>query len=99
MANYRRRSKWHGMTYYDQDCQREHWLRVHKKHCRFLSGKASVANSKHDAATCPQCAQERETSLALIKSENSPKTSCKVEFIENSMKKNLGTLFGFHKEG
>ena len=41
----------------------------------------------------------RETSVALINSENSTKTRCNVLFIENLMKKVLNNIFGFHGQG
>lgn len=41
--------------YCEEDCQREHWLKVHKKHCEYLAGKKVLAMSEHDEVTCLVC--------------------------------------------
>jgi len=97
--NLKRCANCHLMTYCDKDCQKEHWLKVHNKHCKYLSGKSPVKDSHHDAATCPRCIQEREASRPQILSKNSVKTTCNVQVVARSMKKELGKTFGFHEQG
>ena len=41
--------------YCGEDCEREHWLKVHKKHCEYLAGKKVLAMSEHDEVTCLVC--------------------------------------------
>ena len=97
--DYKRCGRCHLLTYCDADCQREHWTKVHKHHCRFLSGKVQVKNSKHDPTSCILCIEERDSSLVQLRSVNSPKTTCNIDEIAIVMKENLGQAFGFHEEG
>jgi len=41
--------------YCGEDCQQEHWLKVHKKHCKYLVVKKVLAMSEHDEVTCLLC--------------------------------------------
>ena len=47
------------------DCQREHWLKVHKKHCKYLAEKKVLAMSVHDEATCLVCKMGTEAATNL----------------------------------
>jgi len=98
VKDFKRCGSCHLLNYCDTDCQRDHWIKVHKHHCRFLSGKVQVKNNEHDAATCALCIEERESSSTQLRSANSPKTSCNIEKDAIAMKKMLGRLFGFHDE-
>ena len=35
------------VSYCDKDCQKEHWKKVHRHHCNFLSRKESQEGYKH----------------------------------------------------
>jgi len=89
----------HLLTYCDKDCQLEHWQKVHKHHCKYLSGRKQVANSQHKKDSCPLCIAEKKTSDSELTSPNSPKTICHIQVVTYFMKKELGEFFDFHKEG
>ena len=84
------------MTYCDQDCQREHWLRIHKHHCGFLGGRKQVKNNEHNPQTCGLCV---EKSAEEITSINSPKLACYIEGAIKGMKIRIASSFGFHAKG
>merc|ERR1719186_245685 len=96
--NSKRCSNCHLMTYCDRDCQREHWNKIHKDHCRFLSGKI-VKNSVHNPDACGQCIEAKQSSGAEISSFNSPKMLCCIEMITQWMKIAMGKQFYFHTVG
>jgi len=87
------------MTYCDQDCQTEHWNRVHKRHCNFLSGIKQVENSRHREESCDVCIDEKSAKDGEIFNSKSPKTKCPIEQVTRCMKEQLGHYFGFHGEG
>ena len=37
----------HLLSYCDKDCQEEHWMKVHKYHCKHLSGKKNLVGAVH----------------------------------------------------
>jgi len=45
----------HFLTYCDSDCQREHWRKVHKNHCKFLGGKKNVDNHPPQTSNTANC--------------------------------------------
>jgi len=47
--------------YCSEQCQKEHWHKTHKNHCKYLAGKKVLPKSKHDEATCLVCQEEMET--------------------------------------
>merc|ERR1719187_3175510 len=48
------------MSYCDKDCQAEHWNKVHRFHCKFLSGEKPVAGTKHSSGKRnAKCARQR----------------------------------------
>jgi len=88
------------MTYCDKDCQREHWLKVHRNHCKFLSGQKPVANSNHVPESCSLCQDQKNAGGAKLFSWDSPETNCHVEVaLKLNMKNMLANGFGFHEEG
>jgi len=89
----------HLLTYCDKDCQREHWLKVHKDHCKLLSGRKIVDNTMHIADKCSLCTDQVKTSNSERLSSASPKTDCHVEAVTFSMRSVLGCMFRFHKDG
>jgi len=97
--DYKRCTGCHLLTYCDKHCQTEHWQKVHKKHCRYLSGKKQVINSQHKEGSCTLCIQEEKVSDSEITSLNSPKTFCHIEPVIFCLKMYLGQKFDFHKEG
>jgi len=96
---YRRCSGCHLLTYCDEACQKEHWQKVHKAHCKYLSGKKPVENSLHNKESCTLCIQQKTTCLYELCSSNSPKTICHIEEVAYKMKLALGIMFDFHGEG
>lgn len=85
------------MTYCDQDCQREHWQKVHKYHCKYLSGKKLV--EEHKADSCSTCIKEKNTSKKDLSSLDSPKIRCFIKEDNAKMGEGLAILFGFHRAG
>ena len=43
------------IAYCSRECQKEHWEKVHKDHCKFLAGKKKADHSEHNPATCSVC--------------------------------------------
>ena len=35
------------VTYCSQECQREHWEKVHKNHCKYLGQRKMLKNNMH----------------------------------------------------
>jgi len=95
----KRCNRCHLLTYCDQDCQREHWQVVHKRHCGFLSGQKLAKNSYHIRDNCSFCAEARNSTVSEIKSIRSPKSTCYLERLSFIMKRLLGSDFNFHDEG
>jgi len=89
----------HLLAYCDKDCQREHWIKVHKDHCKYLSGKKIMENSLHVADSCSSCIEARKTRRSELFSCDSPKAVCHSETAILVMKQTLGSLFKFHREG
>ena len=79
VKDYKRCGNCHLLSYCDKVCQKEHWEKVHKNHCKFLSGKVREKNCDHNAVTCARCIEERQSSATELKSGNSPKTFCRIE--------------------
>jgi len=46
--------------YCGEQCQKEHWQKTHKNHCKYLAGRKVLPKSKHDEATCLVCQEEME---------------------------------------
>jgi len=75
--------------YCSRECQREHWEKVHKKHCKYLAGKKINPISKHSASDCPKCKIEEEvTSEAIIQVDN-PVYPCHIEYSYRDTKKEV----------
>ena len=99
VKDYKRCGNCHLLSYCDKVCQKQHWEKVHKNHCKFLSGKVREKNCDHNAVTCARCIEERQSSATELKSGNSPKTFCRIEEDANAMKEMLNYTFGFHEGG
>ena len=46
------------LHYCSKECQTEHWLKVHKNHCKYLSGSKVLKESSHDPNSCRFCQNE-----------------------------------------
>ena len=52
----RKCSRCRKMWYCSRECQEEHWVKVHKKHCKFFSGSKNQKDTLvHNEATCIYC--------------------------------------------
>jgi len=89
----------HLLTYCDKHCQTEHWQKVHKRHCKFLSGRKLLNNSMHMEDTCTLCIDEKNATVGEILDIKSPKTRCHIKLMVKTMKEVQGSGFGFHREG
>merc|ERR1719187_2828186 len=67
------------MTYCDKDCQAEHWEKVHRFHCKFLSGEKAVAGTEHRKENCQMCQEEKKTKAKLLIDPGCPITKCTVD--------------------
>merc|ERR1719187_2532636 len=86
----------HLMTYCDKDCQKEHWKKVHRFHCKILSGEKTVAGTEHRKEDCEMCQVENRTKSKLLHDPNSPATMCHLEMLTNSLSVLLPMQFGYH---
>ena len=48
------------LHYCSVQCQKEHWVKVHKNHCKYLGGTKRLPLSWHDSARCPGCREVGE---------------------------------------
>ena len=46
------------LHYCSKECQTEHWLKVHKFHCKYLSGSKVMKDSSHKSSSCRRCQSE-----------------------------------------
>jgi len=46
------------LRYCSEACQKEHWLKVHKFHCKYLSGSKEKEESLHNPKSCKFCQNE-----------------------------------------
>ena len=72
------------------NCQKEHWTKVHRHHCKYFSGKKTPVGIEHDPATCPFCLEGEEN----VKRPDNPKYGCLVKFIPHPGPSTLKTLMG-----
>ena len=56
--------------------QEEHWVKVHKQHCKFLSGKRTADGTKHDPDTCKSCQED----LGEVKKPDNAMYGCHYNF-------------------
>ena len=62
--------------YCSQECQEEHWKKVHKRHCKFFSGKKGLEGTVvHNKDTCGRCAK-REAAGKRVYKEDDPTYIC-----------------------
>lgn len=96
------------LTYCKKDCQTEHWYKVHRQHCKYLSGKKLLEQSEHNKDSCTLCIEnhkdkkadpteaDKEESFQEFININSPKMPCYIESLVRNMKTGIGEVFGFH---
>ena len=48
------------MSYCSPECQKEHWKKVHKDHCKYLSGKRVQSSTVHNFSICRYCLKESQ---------------------------------------
>ena len=77
------------ISYCSKECQAEHWHKVHRRHCKYLSGKKSLQESDlHNKETCGRCIKQQAAGGKVFK-ENEPTYVCLFDPILNSSKVNL----------
>jgi len=69
--------------YCTEQCQKEHWHKTHKNHCKYLAGKKDLRDSKHDEATCLVCKAETESGVVSMCQPSSPGLPCTLSSANN----------------
>ena len=60
------------ISYCSKECQVEHWHKVHRRHCKYLSGKKPLEESAlHKKKTCGRCIKQKAAGRKVFK-ENEP---------------------------
>ena len=54
-ADVKKCSRCHVLAYCGQECQEEHWNKVHKEHCKYLGGIKKAKHSEHRKDDCINC--------------------------------------------
>ena len=78
LAVYKRCAGCKILYYCSQECQVEHWHKVHKFHCKYLSGKKEKKNSKHDPKKCKFCCNADKMGDKAIESSDIGVLGCPV---------------------
>ena len=59
------------ISYCSKECQEEHWHKVHKRHCKYFSGKKPLEESDlHNKETCGRCIKQEAAGRKVFKGEN-----------------------------
>jgi hypothetical protein len=69
-------SKCKFISYCTKECQLEHWVKVHKLHCKYLADQKVMPQSRHDPANCATCVQQTKIGLAEISKPENPSLCC-----------------------
>jgi len=57
--------------YCSQECQEEHWKKVHKRHCKFFSGKKGLEGTVvHNKDNCDRCVKQEAAGKRVFKEED-----------------------------
>ena len=57
--------------YCSQECQEEHWKKVHRRHCKFFSGKKGLEGTVvHNKDNCDRCAKQKAAGKRVFKEED-----------------------------
>lgn len=71
--------------YCSRECQKEHWKKVHKKHCKYLAGKSGWNEWRH-GENCRGCKNEIEAS-GSVKQVDNPVYPCYIKHSYEGTKK------------
>ena len=69
-------SKCKFMSYCSKECQKEHWVKVHKEQCKYLANQKVHPQAIHDPASCPGCLKQTEIGLGPIANLDNPWLGC-----------------------
>ena len=69
-------SKCKFISYCSKECQLEHWVKVHKQHCKYLAGLKLLPQSRHDPAHCHTCERQAEIGEDQIVKATNPSLPC-----------------------
>ena len=70
--------------YCSKECQEEHWHKVHRRHCKYFSGKKTLEESDlHNKETCVRCIKQEAAGRKVFK-EGNPTYICLFDPILNS---------------
>ena len=72
------------ISYCSKECQEEHWHKVHKRHCKYFSGKKPLEESDlHSKETCNRCIKQEAAGRRVFKRDN-PTYVCPFDPILNT---------------
>ena len=59
------------ISYCSNECQEEHWKKVHKRHCKFFSGKKGLEGTVvHNKDNCDRCVKQEAAGKRVFKEED-----------------------------
>jgi len=58
------------LLYCSKECQKEHWEKVHKYHCKYLSGRSVQSDISHEPSVCRYCLKEAKVGERKMRSTN-----------------------------
>ena len=64
------------VSYCSKECQKEHWMKVHKKHCKYLAEEKVMPLSMHEEANCTGCKKQKVTGRAELSKPDNPVLGC-----------------------
>ena len=64
------------ISYCSKECQQEHWVKVHRHHCKYMSGQKKLPLTRHDTATCSGCLQQTMIGLEEMSQVDNPCLGC-----------------------
>ena len=80
----RKCTRCHVVSYCGQECQLEHWTKVHQEQCRYLAGTKKAEHSEHRRDTCRSCiASNSAGDLAF--SQTNPNYVCIFESVDRNI--------------
>jgi len=69
-------SKCRFLSYCSRECQLEHWVKVHKQHCKYLADQKVMPQSRHYPVNCSTCVERAKIGLAELSSADNPTLCC-----------------------
>eukprot|EP00092_Neocalanus_flemingeri_P041864 GFUD01045598.1.p1 GENE.GFUD01045598.1~~GFUD01045598.1.p1 ORF type:complete len:292 (+),score=81.61 GFUD01045598.1:82-957(+) len=64
------------ISYCSKECQHEHWVKVHKNHCKYLAQQKVMPQSRHDPANCSGCKEQLEIGPVEMANPDNPVLGC-----------------------